>query len=73
MIMDFYLAIMLKSDYFLSYATFLERDLIPAQMRFSNVSHTTAEAGGRSCCQKMEEEMKGWGAGKRRKERWRED
>lgn len=46
-------------DYFLSYITFLEKDLITVQMRISNVIHTTAIAKKRSYCQKKEEEMKG--------------
>lgn len=46
-------------DYFFSYITFLERNLIPAQMRISNVIHTTAIAKKRNYCQKKEEEMKG--------------
>lgn len=46
-------------DYYFSCITFLERDLIPAQMRISNVIHTTAIAKKRSYCQKKEEEMKG--------------
>lgn len=42
----------------LSYVTFLESDLIPAQMRISNVIHTTATTKKSNYCQK-EEEMKG--------------
>lgn len=44
-------------DYFFSYITFLERVLIPAQMRISNVIHTTSIAKKKKLL--PEEERKG--------------